>query len=274
MRILTPLILLLLTSLPVRADALLSLDGKMVQGGYAYGSAPPGSQVQYDGIDVPVGPDGDFLIGFHRDEAAVTELTITPPGGVAEVHSLSIAARDYNIQRIDGLPPKSVTPPQEVLDRIARDSAQVKAARDRRTPERWFDSGWIWPVTGPISGIFGSQRILNGQPRQPHYGVDIAVPEGTVFVAPADGTVTLAHPDMYFSGGTLMIDHGRGLASAFLHLQSITVEVGQFVHQGDPLGTVGSTGRATGPHLDWRINWFDKRLDAELFVDPMPSVSQ
>lgn len=257
-------------ALPASAQDTLSLSGTLIQGGFAKGSVPPGSRVTYDGIDVTVGPDGGFLIGFHRDEAADTVLEVALPDGTVQRYPLRIEPREYDIQRIDGLPEEKVTPPQEVLDRIGADAALVRSARDRNSPETWYETGWIWPVTGRISGIFGSQRILNGEPRQPHYGIDIAVPTGTPVVAPADGEVSLVHPDLYFSGGTLMIDHGRGLASAFLHMETITVSVGQFVRKGDRIGTVGATGRATGPHLDWRINWFGKRLDASLFAGPMP----
>jgi murein DD-endopeptidase MepM/ murein hydrolase activator NlpD len=252
-----------------RADPI-SLEGTFVQGGFAEGCAPVGTTLIYDGIDVRVGADGRFVIGFHRDEPPETVLIATLPDGTRIKTPLSIAQRDYQIQRIDGLPKEKVTPPQAVLDRIAADAALVRAARARDSAETWYDSGWIWPATGRISGVFGSQRVLNGQPRQPHFGIDIAAPTGTPVVAPADGVVSLVHPDMYFSGGTIMIDHGRGLASTFLHMDTITVEEGTFIRQGEPIGAIGATGRATGPHLDWRINWFGKRLDAALFVGPMP----
>ena len=179
--------------------------------------------------------------------------------------------REYRIQRIDGLPPGKVTPrSKEDLARIRREVAMVKRARltdDARTD---FLGGFRWPIKGPISGVYGSQRILNGEPRQPHYGVDIAVPTGTKALAPAAGVVTLAHPDMFFSGGTLIVDHGHGLSSAFLHLSRILVKKGQRVAQGQPIAEVGATGRVTGPHLDWRINLFGRRIDPELLVGPMP----
>jgi murein DD-endopeptidase MepM/ murein hydrolase activator NlpD len=247
------------------------LEGILTQGGFAKGKVPPGSQVMYEGTAVSVAEDGRFVIGFHRDEPPNTELAVTLPDGVRQSYPLEIGQRAYDIQRIDGLPPKSVTPPQQVLDRIAAEAAQVRAARARNTDADWYQSGWEWPATGRISGVFGSQRILNGEPRQPHYGIDIAAPAGTPVRAPADGQVSLVHPDMYYSGGTLMIDHGRGLASTFLHLQSIDVAEGDFVERGTVIGSVGSTGRSTGPHLDWRINWLSSRLDAALFAGPMPA---
>lgn len=269
-RFMLTLALMLLASLPARAETPLSLDGQFVQGGFAFGEVLPGSAVSFDGIDVTVGADGRFVIGFHRDDPAQMVLTVIGPDGVTIDKPLAIAQRDYDIQYIDGLPPNKVTPPQEVLDRISADAALVRGARNRNSPDTWYDSGWVWPTVGRISGVFGSQRVLNGKPRQPHYGIDIAAPAGTPVLAPADGVVSLVHPDMYYSGGTMMIDHGRGLASTFLHMDTITVQEGQAVRQGDPVGTVGSTGRSTGPHLDWRINWFGKRLDAALFVGPMP----
>lgn len=257
---------------PARAETpAMLLDGILTQGGFATGTVQPGSRVVYDGTEVSVAEDGGFLIGFHRDEPARTELEVTLPDGSVQVYPLEIGRRDYAIQRIDGLPPKSVSPPPEVLERISAEAAQVRAARARHTRADWYQTGWAWPAVGRISGVFGSQRILNGEPRQPHYGIDIAAPEGTPVRAPADGEVSLVHPDMYYSGGTLMIDHGRGLASTFLHLARIDVVEGDFVSRGDVIGTVGSTGRSTGPHLDWRINWFSKRLDAALFAGPMPS---
>lgn len=247
------------------------LKGYFIQGGFAEGQTEPGTSLRYDGVDVPVGPDGDFLIGFHRDEAAETTLEFKAPDGTRQRVVIDITLREYAVQRIDGLPQNTVSPPQDVLDRIGADAASVREARAQITMDRGFDSGWIWPVIGRISGVYGSQRILNGEPRQPHYGIDIAAPAGTPVKAPGDGVVSLVAPDMYFSGGTLMIDHGRGLASTFLHLQSIDVVLGQSVKQGQVIATVGSTGRSTGPHLDWRINWFNKRLDAGLFVGPMPN---
>lgn len=247
------------------------LQGHFVEGGLAFGKTEPEAIVNFADRRVRVGIDGSFILGFHRDEEPEVELVIQHPDGGKTVRSLQIAQRDYKIQRIDGLPPKKVSPPQEVLDRISAEAALVRKARAIDSPRAWFSSGWRWPVIGRISGVFGSQRILNGKPKQPHYGIDIAAPEGTPFVAPADGIVSLAHEDMYYSGGTLMVDHGHGLASTFLHLKAIEVEVGQKVKKGERLGTVGTTGRSTGPHLDWRVNWFGKRLDAALLVPPMPA---
>jgi len=161
-----------------------------------------------------------------------------------------------------------VTPPPAVMERIRREAGLAARAREQDSDRPFFVSGFQWPVKGRISGVYGSQRILNGEPRQPHYGVDIAVPAGTPVKAPADGVVTLAHPGMYFSGKTLIIDHGHGLSSSLLHLQDIHVQVGQQVRQGQVIASVGATGRVSGAHLDWRMNWFTARVDPALLAPP------
>jgi murein DD-endopeptidase MepM/ murein hydrolase activator NlpD len=167
-----------------------------------------------------------------------------------------------------------VTPPKKVLERIRRENRMIKKVRavDSATPH--FLKGWIWPSKGRISGVYGSQRVLNGKPRRPHFGVDVAAPVGTPVVAPSDGVVTLVEKDLYYTGGTIIIDHGHGLSSAFLHMNDVTVKKGQAVKQGDRIGTIGKTGRATGPHLDWRINLFDARIDPQLLVPPMASAQK
>lgn len=248
----------------------LTLAGALSQGGLVYGRTLPGAEVRLDGRPVRVGSDGRFLLGFGRDAAPEALLELTLPDGSRARRTLEIDQRSYDIQRIDGLPEEKVTPPEEVLARIAAEQAMVNEVRKADRPEPWFESGFVWPVVGPISGIYGSQRILNGEPRWPHYGVDVAVPEGTAVVAPADGLVVLTHDDMYYSGGTVVLDHGFGLTSAYLHLKEIAVEEGQMLRQGDRLGSVGATGRVTGAHLDWRFNWFEERLDPVLIAGPMP----
>jgi murein DD-endopeptidase MepM/ murein hydrolase activator NlpD len=248
----------------------LTLTGQMTQGGLVYGRTEPGTQVTLDGRPVRVAEDGRFLLGFGREAAPEAVLELTLPDGSRAKRTLEIAQRSYDIQRIDGLPQEKVTPPEEVLARIAAEQAMVNEVRQVDRPQPWFETGFIWPVTGPISGIYGSQRILNGEPKWPHYGVDVAAPEGTPVVAPADGLVVLAQPDMYYSGNTVVLDHGFGLTSAYLHMKDIVVEKGQMLHQGDRIGSVGATGRVTGAHLDWRFNWFNERLDAQLIAGPMP----
>jgi murein DD-endopeptidase MepM/ murein hydrolase activator NlpD len=257
-----------LLAAPAGLSAEVRLEGTYTQGGLVFGRVAPGSTVTLDGEAVRVSPGGDFVIGFTRDAPASAVLDVREPGAPADRRDLAVTPREYDIQRIDGLPPKQVTPPEDVLARIRADNAAVRAARAIDTPEPLFLSGFIWPAKGRISGVYGSQRILNGEPRQPHYGIDVAAPVGTPVVAPADGIVTLA-TDLYFSGKTLMLDHGHGLGSAFLHMDRIDVEVGARVRQGDPVGTIGATGRVTGPHLDWRMHWFERRIDPGLLMGPM-----
>ncbi len=248
----------------------LHMSGNFTQGGLVHGQAAPGAEVTFEGRKVRVSETGRFIIGFGRDAPPNAVLETFWPEGRVEMRHLVIAPRKYEIQRIDGLPPKMVTPPEEVRARIRQENAQIARARAVDLAEPRFGSGFVWPVIGPISGVFGSQRVLNGKPRRPHYGVDIAAPAGTPVRAPADGVVAIAHADMYYTGGTVLLDHGHGLTSVYSHLKEVSVSEGQRVAQGDVIGAVGATGRATGAHLDWRVNWFDQRLDPALLVPPMP----
>lgn len=269
MRRFLAILCLVLASTAARAE--ITFDGVFTQGGVVFGRTEPGTTLALDGIPVVVDSDGVFVFGFHRDAPTSSTLVITQPNGSIERRTLEVETREYQVQRIDGLPENMVSPPKEVMDRILRDIAEVKAARAADRPDSDFRSGFVWPATGPISGVYGSQRILNGKPRQPHYGIDIAAPTGTPVIAPADGLVTLAATDHYYTGGTLILDHGHGLSSTFIHMHSVTATSGQHVRQGDVIGTVGATGRATGPHLDWRMNWRDRRLDPAFVVPPMPT---
>ena len=256
---------------PAAAETGLRLDGPRTQGGLLRGRVPPGSTVEYEGDAVRVSADGWFLVGFGRDAPPEAEFVVVYPDGRRERRVLAVDRREYDIQRIDGLPARKVTPrSKEDLARIEADVRVVRQARAIDDPRTDFLGGFRWPIKGRISGVYGSQRILNGEPRRPHFGIDIAAPAGTRVGAPADGVVTMAHPDMFFSGGTMIVDHGHGLSSAFLHLSRILVEEGERVTQGQIIAEVGSTGRSTGPHLDWRINLFDRRLDPALLVGPMP----
>ena len=262
---------LLMALWPLAAGAgELRLEGDFVQGGLVRGAAAPGSEVRLEDRNVRVSEAGHFIIGFGRDAPANAVLEVAWPDGRVEMRHLVIGKRAYKVQRIDGLPPKMVTPPEDVLARIREENARIAAARAADRPEALFESGFAWPAIGPITGVFGSQRVLNGQPRRPHFGVDIAAPAGTPVAAPADAVVAIAHPDMYYTGGTVLLDHGHGLTSVYSHLQEVWVKEGARLRQGDPIGTVGATGRVTGAHLDWRINWFDQRLDPALLVPPMP----
>ena len=247
------------------------LRGEWRQGSVILGKAAPGSTVSFNGRLLRVSPDGLFLVGLDRDEPPKALLVVAHPGVATDRREFDVAPRQYDIQRLDGLPPDQVTPPPEAQARIALDLAQVRAARERDSDRADFAQGFIWPIVGRLSGVFGSQRVLNGVPKQPHYGVDVAAKVGTPVRAPASGVVSLAVPDMYYTGGTLMIEHGHGLSSAFLHLSKLHVKQGQEVRQGDLIGEVGATGRVTGPHLDWRINWLDSRVDPQLLAGPMPA---
>ncbi|MDH3689946.1 MAG: M23 family metallopeptidase [Gammaproteobacteria bacterium] len=249
----------------------LQLEGNLIQGGLVRGLTDPNASVRFGDRSVRVSTDGVFLIGFGRDAALRTQLVVSYPDGSSDHRIVEIEKRQYNVQKIDGLPPSKVTPSEEDLVRIRTEIELVKKTRQRDDPRTDFLSGFQWPLTGRISGVYGSQRILNGEPRRPHYGVDIAAPTGTVVVAPADGVVSLSHPDMFYSGGTLILDHGHGLSSTFIHLHKALVTEGQKVKQGEPIAEVGATGRATGAHLDWRINLLEQRLDPQILVGPMPS---
>ncbi len=249
----------------------LELQGQPVQGGLMQGRTDPGTEVTFDGRPVRISKDGVFLIGFGRDAPAQAKLVVTFTDGSREWRELKVGQRKYKIQRIDGLPPRKISPSEEDLTRIHRESASIKEARTKDDARTDFLKGFIWPAKGRISGIYGSQRILNGETRRPHYGLDIAAPVETPVVAPASGIVTLTHPDMFYSGGTLILDHGHGLSSTFIHLHRILVKEGQYVRQGDVIAEIGATGRVTGPHLDWRINLFKRRLDPQLILKAMPA---
>lgn len=247
---------------------LLSLKGDFAQGGLIIGQAVKGSTVVFEDKELELTPSGNFVFGFHRDMPETTVLIVSK-GDSQEVQKLFIRKRDYAIERVDGLPPSKVSPMKpEVLKRIRKEGALVANARKKTDQQISFMQDFIWPAKGRLSGFYGSQRVLNGEPKRPHYGVDVAAPTGTDVIAPADGVVRLAYDDMFYSGGTLIIDHGYGVSSTFIHLNSIDVKEGVSVKQGDKIATIGATGRATGPHLDWRINWFSSRLDPQLLVPP------
>ncbi len=247
----------------------LELSGNAIQGGLIFGQAEPGSKVLLDGKALDISDDGRFVIGFGRDETGIRKLEVSSPEGDNFQKDLQVESRAYAIERVDGLPPSTVTPDPAARDRIREDAQMVANARQHRDSRAYYANGFAWPASGRISGVYGSQRVLNGEPRRPHFGLDIAAPKGTQVHAPADGLITLTHPDMYYSGGTIILDHGQGLSSTFLHLSKILVEAGTFVKQGDLIGLIGSTGRASGPHLDWRMNWLDKRVNPQPLLPPL-----
>ena len=256
---------LALMALPAKAY---ELDGSFSQGGLVIGQAAPGTQVKLNGEDVNVAANGAFVIGFARDAKPSATLSVTENGKPQTQH-LSIKQIEYKIQRIDGLPTRKVTPNPRDVARIKKDNAGIWKVRGSMNPETRFLSGFIWPVKGPISGVFGSQRILNGKPKSPHNGVDVAAPIGTAIVAPADGVVALVHQDMFYTGKTVMLDHGLGLTTVYAHMDDVSVFEGQVLSQGDMLGTIGKTGRTTGPHLHWGMTWKSTHVDPSLATGPM-----
>mgnify|MGYP005857246739 CR=1 FL=1 len=258
--------LALLFALPVAAE--IELDGPLTQGGLMTGRIAPGYALELDGEPVKVAPDGRFVIGFGRDAELSHTLTVLDTnGGTVEQRSLRLEDRSFDIERIDGLPDETVTLPPEYYERRKRETGMVRKARAPVTDSMHWAEGFRWPARGRISGVYGSQRILNGEPRWPHYGVDVAAPEGTPVLAPASGVVQLAENDFLLEGGIVIIDHGFGVSSTLMHLASVDVEAGRRIAAGERIGTIGATGRATGAHVDWRINWRDRRLDPQLLVD-------
>ena len=251
---------------PLAASALpLKLEGEATQGGVLVGHTMPGASVTLDGKALRPTAEGDFVFGFGRDAAANAMLIITKGKEVLR-HAIAVAPRSWEIQNVTGLPEKMVTPPPEVLDRIKRENAELNAARAVDSDDRDFLKPFAWPADGRISGVFGSQRVLNGVPKAPHAGLDIAAPQGTEVRAAAAGTVSLAEPDLYYTGGTVMIDHGHGLSTIYVHMSKLLVKKGDVVRQSDPIGAVGMTGRATGPHLHFGLAWFDVKLDPALLL--------
>ncbi|HAW13943.1 MAG TPA: peptidase [Cellvibrionales bacterium] len=249
----------------------LILTGPLKQGGLLVGQVKEGAAVQYQDQLLPITPDGRFIIGLDRDAPNKIELAVINENNEYEYHDLNIRARDYVIQRIEGVAKQYVSPDPVQVKRSRKEAAKVRLARKQQRPQQDFLNGFIWPANGPITGVFGSQRVYNGEPRRPHYGLDVAGPIGAPVIAPAAGLVTLAEPDLFFSGGTLIIDHGHGLSSTFLHLSKLLVTTGDSVTQGQDIAEMGATGRVTGAHLDWRMNWTDGktsvRIDPELLVE-------
>ena len=240
--------------------------GKFIQGSFIIGKTLPGSNVVIDKKQVRVSKDGYFAFGLGRDRKNDIIIKIIKNDKI-DIFEKKILKRDYKIQRIDGLAKKQVTPPKEVYDRIKKDNILIGKARGINSPLDYFKNEFIKPLEKSIiTGVYGSQRILNGKPRRPHYGLDYAAAEGTPVKAMMDGVVTLAEEDLYFTGGTIIFDHGHGISTLYMHMRDVDVKKGQKVNQGDIVGTVGKTGRSTGPHLDIRLNWFDVKLDPSTII--------
>ena len=244
----------------------IEFKGKFLQGHYIIGITDPSAEIIIDKKKIKVSKDGYFVFGIGRDRKF--DLTITQfIDGEKKKIIKKILKRKYNIQKIDGLEESKVTPPESVYKRIKEENNKIGEARAINSDLPFFKNQFIMPVKGIISGVYGSQRILNGKPKWPHYGIDIAAKKGTKIQASSSGLVTMAEQDLYYTGGTIIMDHGHGISTIYSHLESINVKVGDEVLQGDIIGTVGSTGRSTGPHLDFRINWFQTRLDPMSVLD-------
>lgn len=248
------------------------LTGGFTQGGLVRGQTLPGAKATLDGEPVPVSADGKFLLGFGRDHGASALLVVTLDDGSVVRRAIDVADREFKIEKIDGLDQSKVSGFTEAqLAKIAADKEKKAAARAVRAEDPFWATEFSWPVTGRISGVFGSQRILNGEPQNMHGGVDVAAPTGTPVKSPAPGVVRLAEPDMYFEGGLVFIDHGQKLESAFMHLSRIDVKPGDRIEKGQVLGAVGATGRATGPHMHWSLKWADTLVDPLLVAGEMPN---
>ena len=239
----------------------IEFKGEFKQGSFILGKTSPENKISIDDRNIRVSKDGYFAFGLDRDRKNDVIIKIKKNGDSEKIIK-KVFKREYKIQRIDGLPPKQVTPPPEVYERIKKDNILIGKARSIDTAFDFFKKNFIYPIDKYIiTGVYGSQRILNGKPRRPHYGIDFHAPEGTPVKAMMDGEVTLAENDMYFTGGTIIFDHGHGISTLYMHMKDINVKIGQKIKQGQIVGTLGQSGRATGPHLDIRLNWFDVKLD-------------
>jgi len=248
------------------ANAVPVLNGEATQGGMLWGQVAPGTKVYLGGTAVAVHKDGTFVVGFSRYETGVTTLEYAYSNGATERQDITVQPREFNIEHVNGLPPKTVSPPPEWAARRKVENGRVGSARAVMMPEINWADGFLKPAEGRFSGFYGSQRILNGKPRSPHYGLDIAADVGTPIWAPAGGVVRLAASDFLLEGGIVIIDHGLGITSTLFHMNSVAVKEGARVAKGDVIGTVGAKGRANGPHVDWRVNWRSIRLDPMLLL--------
>ena len=259
MRILIILFFLFFTT----SSFAVNFKGKFIQGSFILGKTNPGSEVFIDKKKVKVTSNGYFAFGLGRDRKNDVVITINK-----EIIVKKVFKRKYKIQRIDGLEEKKVTPPEEVYERIKRENKWIGEARAVNSNLTFFKNKFINPLENAIiTGVYGSQRILNGKPKWPHFGIDFAADQGTEIKAMLEGVVTLAEPDLFYTGGTLIFDHGHGISTLYMHMKTLMVKKGQKVKQGDVIGTVGSTGRSTGAHLDVRLNWFQTRLDPATVLD-------
>lgn len=255
---------------PAAAKERLLLRGPIAQGALVFGYAAPGTEVAVDGRKLRVTAKGRFVFGIDRDRKEPVALALVYPDGTRETRALKVTPRKWNIQRITGVPERLVTPPPEVMARLEREYKLMLDARKADSDQTFWAGKLIWPARGRQTGWFGSQRFYNGKPRAYHSGVDVGVGTGTPVRAPAAGVVTLVHEGMYFAGKVVVVDHGYGINSTFIHLSKILVAPGQHVRQGEVVGLSGATGRATGPHVHWSFAWFETRVDPLPVVGPMP----
>jgi hypothetical protein len=255
---------------PVAAAARVAFPSRISQGALVFGRVPTSSVVEYAERTLRVTPYGTVAFGVGRDETGPLRVRVRHADGTMQDIAIEVAPRDWPVERIDGVPPSTVDPPPEIAERIRAEQERVAAARVRDDARVGFAQAFAWPVQGRVSGRFGNQRVYNGAPRAPHSGMDIAAAQGTPVLAPADGVISFADPDLYLTGGTVVLDHGHGVSSNFLHLSRIDVKVGDSVAKGQVIGAVGATGRATGPHLHWGMNWFDVRIDPLLVLERAP----
>ena len=249
------------------SDRATELPAQVQQGAMVIGHTMAANRVDVGGRQLRVADDGTFVFGIGRNQSEAMLVEITWFDGVRETVRVNVTPRDWPVEQIDGVSPKTVNPPPAIAERIAREQARVTEVRTRDDARADFARPFVWPVQGRISGRFGNQRVYNGTPKSPHSGMDIAAANGTPVKAPAGGIVTFADPGLYLTGGTVVIDHGAGISSNFLHLSRIDVKVGERVEQGQVFAAVGATGRATGPHLHWGMNWFDTRIDPLLVLE-------
>lgn len=258
----------LATSAAAQPDAeRIVFPDRVPQGAMVIGKVPPGSQVRYAQRNLRVTAYGTVGFGVGRDETGPLSIEVQRPGGSTATAVVAVDARDWPTERVNGLPPKTVRPPPEIAERIEREQAEVAAARERDDARTDFTEAFIWPVQGRISGRFGNQRIYDGHAGSAHSGMDIAAAAGTPVRAPASGIVSFADAGLYLTGGTILLDHGHGFSSNFLHLSRLDVAVGDRVEQGQVIGAVGASGRASGPHLHWGMNWLDVRIDPLLVLE-------
>ena len=243
----------------------IDLEGYFIQGGYVKGKTSSKIKIKFENRDVYLGKKNIFILGFGRDYSEVANLKFNIDNKWIN-KTLKIKKNKYKIQKIDGLPKKFVSPPKEIYERIIRENKLIAKVRTLNSKIDYTFQDFLLPANGIITGVFGSQRILNGKPRRPHYGIDIAAKKGSKVISPTDAIVRLSEKDLYFTGGTIMLDHGHGITSVYSHLSKVLVKKNDKIQKGDVIGLIGSTGRSTGPHLDWRINWFDQRLDPMMFI--------